>query len=890
MMPGNAPEEPHHRPLPRNRQLLLGIVLAIAYGIGCRLDPHATDTLGFASFVGIPAGIALVGLALGGRGLWPAVAIGGLAANLSLRLPLAASGELALAGTLEAVIGNELFRAFRRSEPGLERVRDVLGLTLAAFVSTLIGATIGTSVLLQAGRIPPGTSGSIELQWWLVDAIGILIIAPLGLAWRDIRPRFELSRIPEGLVLLSVLVVAVQVLTGQWWPAEVSHNVRLYVVFPVAVWAAMRFGIQGVAVANLTLIAFMSWRVISDDPFQSVTVGERFFHFQGFLAAVSLTDLLLAAALAERDHAVTALGRALGGLEQRVRDRTLELQRLNEALVREFDDRREAEALRAESDLLLKESQRMSGVGSWAWDPATGRWTLSEELLRIFRWPERNRTTDTATFLGHVHPDDRASLRDVLAGARDTRTAFDHSYRIVRADGTQRLLEIRGEEQRVAGRPRRLIGAVQDVTERRYAEEALRRSEERFRFLVDGVRDYAIVTLDPAGRVASWNSGAKRITGYEAGEILGEHVSRFCLPEDRDAESGEHLAAAVQAPIEYEGWRLRKDASRFWGNVVLSSVHDQHGQLVGFAQVMRDLTDRRRADEELRRAHALLEARVAERTTELRRTNAELVREIAERAAIERALEHQTKELGRSNADLERFASVASHDLQEPLRSVSQFTALLAKRYRGRFGAEADEYLAFINEGTAWMEALIKDLLAYARAGSAQLEVEPVSCDEALDRALKNLQHAVERSGATVTHEPLPRIRADAKQITQLFQNLISNALKFHRDSPLVHVHAERAGSEWIFSVEDNGIGMERRHLERIFIVFQRLHSKKQYRGTGIGLAICKRIAERHGGRIWAESTPGRGSKFSFALPAGEPALQADPELAARDVGVGEGV
>ena len=257
-----------------------------------------------------------------------------------------------------------------------------------------------------------------------------------------------------------------------------------------------------------------------------------------------------------------------------------------------------------------------------------------------------------------------------------------------------------------------------------------------------------------------------------------------------------------------------------------------------------------------------------DRTAELERLNRDLVREISERGLIEKALESKTRELERSNAELERFALVVSHDLQEPLRSVSEFTKLLADRYRGRLDGTADEYIAFILDGADWMRAMIDDLLEYSRISSSAVSMKPVACEDALERAIKNLQHAIEHSGATITHGPLPTIDGDDKQIVQLFQNLIGNGIKFRgAEPPVIHVEAERAGPEWRFAVRDNGIGMEPEHVERIFVMFARLNSKQLYPGTGMGLTICRRIVERHGGRIWAESELGRGTTVIFALP-----------------------
>jgi PAS domain S-box-containing protein len=380
-----------------------------------------------------------------------------------------------------------------------------------------------------------------------------------------------------------------------------------------------------------------------------------------------------------------------------------------------------------------------------------------------------------------------------------------------------------------------VTAAIRNITERKRVEDALRDSEERFRLMASGVKDYANVMLDPEGFIVSWNEGGERLKGYRAEEIIGEHFSRFYAAEDirKGLPAMELKQAQETGRFEGEGWRVRKDGSRFLASIVITALRDEKGLLRGFGKITRDITERRRAEERLTKT---------------------------------------MEELKRSNDELGQFAYVASHDLQEPLRMVASYTQLLAQRYKGRLDSDADEFIAFAVDGCNRMQGLIQDLLSYSRAGANAEPLREISCEDALEKTLKNLHATIQDSGAMVTHDSLPNIMMDEMQLVQIFQNLIGNAIKYRAAEPSqVHVSATRNGSnEWVFSVRDNGMGIEPQYFERIFILFQRLHGQKDFAGTGIGLAMCKKIVDRLGGRIWVESQATKGSTFYFALPAGD--------------------
>lgn len=283
------------------------------------------------------------------------------------------------------------------------------------------------------------------------------------------------------------------------------------------------------------------------------------------------------------------------------------------------------------------------------------------------------------------------------------------------------------------------------------------------------------------------------------------------------------------------------------------------------------LDDLNQSNEALKRAHDVLEAPVIERTAELQQSNTQLRAEMEERKKAEEALQSKTDELGRSNAELEQFAYIASHDLQEPLRMVSSYVQLLSKRYQGKLDRDADDFIGYASDGALRMQRMINDLLAYSRVGTRGKSFEEVDLEAVLAQALENLHLAIREKNATIMHDPLPNAFGDSGQLTQVFQNLIDNAIKFRRDKPpRVHISARLEGKECVCMVQDNGIGIAPEFSNKLFLLFQRLHTRKEYPGTGLGLAICKRIVERHGGRIWVESRPGEGSTFHFRIPASQ--------------------
>lgn len=495
------------------------------------------------------------------------------------------------------------------------------------------------------------------------------------------------------------------------------------------------------------------------------------------------------------------------------------------------------------------------------------------------------------------------------------------------------------------------VWVLQDISDRRAAEDRLRASEERFRAMVEGVRDYAIIRLDATGQVETWNSGAKAAMGYDASEIVGRSFQVF-LP-DEVVESGLAALALSKArelgSYETEGWRVRKDGSRFWAGVVLTALRDGRGNVRGYVKILRDVTEQRRAVAEIQRLNAYLQAilnnspvgiSIVSLDRVIRRSNRALadlygvsgdaltdrpisalyrdmeqyedvgrrayplvlkgeifcdeiqtvrtdgtpiwVRMMARLADVDNPslgvvwtseditrFKELTDDLARSNSELERFAYVASHDLRQPLRTIASYLTLIDRRLGGETDGEIREFLDFAVNGARRMDTMIVDLLDYSRIGRQDRAApQEVSLRDAVDMAVLNLRHNIQESGAEIViSSNLPIVHGNLSEFQRLFQNLIGNALKFHKpdQSPRIEVGVGPENGE-IF-VADNGIGIDPADHVRLFSIFSRLVAQDQYEGTGIGLATCRKIVEHHVGQIWLDSALGQGCTFHISLP-----------------------
>ena len=435
-----------------------------------------------------------------------------------------------------------------------------------------------------------------------------------------------------------------------------------------------------------------------------------------------------------------------------------------------------------------------------------------------------------AEYVGHnikeFHIDEHV-IRDILCRLKNNEVLDGAEARLRCKDGTTRYVSINSSVYREGENFVHTRCVTLDLT----AQKRVTEVQQRLSAIVESSDD-AIISKDMNGIIRSWNQGAERIFGYRPEEIIGRHISTLAVPERID-EIPDILGrlAKGERVDHYQTKRKTKHGKVLTISLTVSPIRDAGGTIVGASKVARDIT---------------------------------------EREVHERALEQANAVLLQANADLQQFAYSASHDLQEPLRMVSTYSELLRREFGSKLGPTGDEYIGYTLQGALRMEQLLRDLRVYTLASTSEpVPAEDVDAEAMFDKALGNLAAAIKDSGASITRSDLPHVKLHEFQMEQLFQNLIGNAIRYRSEAPpKIHVAAHRQGPDWIFSVQDNGIGIDPQYKEQIFGLFKRLHSVAAYPGTGMGLAICKRIVERPGGRIWVESEPGRGSTFFFTLPA----------------------
>ncbi|MBF0476459.1 MAG: PAS domain S-box protein [Deltaproteobacteria bacterium] len=516
-------------------------------------------------------------------------------------------------------------------------------------------------------------------------------------------------------------------------------------------------------------------------------------------------------------------------LEDQVESRTAEISRINEQLRQEILERRTAEEEQLKFMALVRYSGDFICMAA-----------LDGQLLYLNEAGRRLVGLDGREDITHLHitdfaPDDQVNhISEEVIPTVEQRGRWRGETRLKKFIAG-RNIEVAADVFVVKdfqnGQPVCLATIMRDITEKKKTEERIKRSEERFRrAIIDAPIPIMLHAED--GEVLCISTSWTELTGYSPDEIptMSDWVNK-AYGENRD-----EIKNGINKLFDLEG-------------------KVSEGEFVITAKNGRELTW------DFSSAHLGC-------LPDGRRLVISMAMDVTQRKEAEQALAGRTEELVRSNAELEQFAYIASHDLQEPLRKIINFVDLLEKRYKGHIDERADKYINYVVDGATRMQKLINDLLTYSRVGRAEYTFQPVNVQEILEGTLSDLHMAVKESGAVISFGPLPTIKVNQNRFGQLLQNLIGNAIKFRSgEPPRIHVSAEFEDGQWGFSVSDNGIGLEPRHAKRIFEVFQRLHARDEYPGTGIGLAICKKIVDRHGGRIWVESQPGNGATFCFTIP-----------------------
>ncbi|MBW4691035.1 MAG: PAS domain S-box protein [Lyngbya sp. HA4199-MV5] len=587
--------------------------------------------------------------------------------------------------------------------------------------------------------------------------------------------------------------------------------------------------------------------------------------------------------ITDRKQAQIALQQANEQLEARVQARTAELSQVNALLRSELIDRKQAQAALSESEKQLRLITNALPV-LISYVDAEERYRFNNQAYE--QWFGYSWTTLQGQSLKDVLGE--AAYQTIKPHVETALSGQEVAYEsaVPYKDGGKRWVSAVyipdfGEKGTVKG----YFALISDITDRKRAEDALRDSEQRLSLAIEG-SGMATWDVDLATGKALWSLQHFKLLGYEpvpSGEATLGMWYRCAHPDDREWVS-QAAERAIQERSFYRSEHriMRADNGQIvWLAAFGRALYNEAGEAVRFIGLILNITDRKQAELALQQAKDGLEIQVQDRTAALKQVN---------------------DDLQRSNQELEQFAYVASHDLQEPLRAIMGYTQLLTQDYRDRLDDTAQSYAAYIVDGATRMQRLIQDLLHYSRVGTRELVFEPTDCNAVLEQVLSNLQVAIAESNAAITYDPLPIVHADKSQLVQLLQNLIGNAIKFCREgSPQVHISVRREergetregrgerGDErgergeriphptphplhptWLFSVQDQGIGIKPRYLERIFEIFKRLHTRTEFPGTGIGLAICQKIVDRHGGQIWATSNYGHGTTFYFTIPSAD--------------------
>ncbi len=750
------------------------------------------------TLIWLPTGIAVASLLRWGFPCWPGVAIGAFAVNLVDGLAWPAVLGIAAGNTAGSLLAASILR-LSGFNTAFDRKRDFLLLAGAAALGMLVSASVGVAMLAMAGALA-GSGLAAWLIWWAGDSMGVVAAAPLLLTftrhqWRTIASRrgeFLIWIATTGLIVFAVFFVNTDAHRRLWAPS--------FLTLPMLAWAALRFGKIGTSLAIITLSAVAACGTATGrGPFSRVSPSEAAGVLWVYMATCAVLGWLITAL---HSAGVKATG-IQNLLEQALSDVSL--------------------------GVLLGDLDRKITYANAGFTHLTGysEVQMLGQSCRILHGPE----TDPI-------------VAEKLRGALQGDGYFDGEILNYRKDGTTfwnalQISPIHNERGELTG----FLGIQRDITERKRAQQALLESEVKFRSLFENAGD--AIFLMQGELFADCNVRTLEMFGCEArGQIVGHPPYKFSpklQPNGRDSREFaiEKITAALTGqPQVFEWLHTRLDGTAFPAEVSLNTVI--LGGQVTLQAIVRDISERKRAEEEIRTLNATLERRVEERTGELQAVNQEL----------------------------EAFSYSVSHDLKTPLRAVEGFSHIVAKKYADQLDDEGREMLGMVSTGAQRMARLIDDLLIFSRIGRQPMALSPIDMHALAQEVFEGLAALEPRRDLRLRLRPLPSARGTEPMIRQVWANLIANAIKFtnRREVGEIEIGATE-GSNPIYYIKDNGVGFDMRFVQRLFGVFQRLHSVDEFEGTGIGLALVQRIVQRHGGRIWAEAEVERGATFSFTLP-----------------------
>ena len=766
------------------------LVVALAYFGLAKLGLQLASINPSASPIWPPTGLALAAVLLGGLRMWPAIVIGAFAANVTTAGTPATAAIIALGNTLEALAGGYLIGRWSGGRDTFMSPWRVAKFALVAVgPASVISATVGVLTLSVAGLAAWTKFTPIWVTWWLGDAAGALVVTPVIVLWAQSEwrafDRRELGAVTVSL--LSAVAVGLIAFSPLLPRSEYTSPLGFLAILPL-LWAALRRGPRDTATVGLILTGCAIWgRIEQAGPFGNIGLNESFLLLLTFMISVSVPSLALSVDVAMRRRTEDKLRRTQFDLDQRVKERTAAL---------------------AEANIHLTEAQRLANLGNWRWDVLENTISWSDQLMAIYGLRPGQFKGTLQEFIGFIHPDDRAQVRASVSAALKSGKEFSHEERIIRPDGSIRYLHSVGEVIRdERGAAVRLLGICQDVTERKEAERALHDSEQNYRLLLRGARDYAIYMLDVEGRVRSWNDGARRLKGYEADEILGRHFRIFLPQEVRAGDMADDalVTAAREGQFEAETWLVRKDGSRFYASVVMDAIRNDAGELIGFAKLTRDITTQHEA-------------------------------QIALEQAREQVAQAQKMEA------LGQLTGGIAHDFNNLLMIVSGYAQILQSRLSEQKDMQAVEAIrAAANRG----ERLTRQLLAFSRR--QQLTPVVVDLRQRIDAVRDMLVPSLRGNIELICdiEDKIWPVEVDLGELELALVNIAVNARDAMPDGGTITLVGAQRGAQAWFGGRQPGrrIRRARRHRHR---------QRHAAGGAAAGVrAVLHHQAGRQGHRAW---------------------------------------